>query len=181
MAIRTALAEMENYILQFPENMVEAIDIGTKAIENFKPAEVESVVIAGLGGSGIGGKIVSQLVWDKCTVPISLVNDYRIPSWVNEHTLFVATSYSGNTEETLSALGEAIQNNARIAAITAGGKLNLLCRERKLNCIEIPSGQPPRTSLGYNSIQQFFVLQAYGLIDGYFIEELREAAGLLKE
>src|SRR5690606_389524 len=98
------------------------------------------VVVVGLGGSGIGGKIVSQLVWDKCTVPVTLVNDYCIPQWVNERTLFVATSYSGNTEETLSALGEVIQHGAQIAAITAGGKLKQLCWERSYNCIEIPAG-----------------------------------------
>ncbi|NEN24781.1 bifunctional phosphoglucose/phosphomannose isomerase [Cryomorpha ignava] len=181
MALSTALAEMENYIVQFPENMIEAIEIGTKAIKNFKTDDVDNVVIVGLGGSGIGGKIVSQLVWDKCAVPVTLVNDYRIPKWVNERTLFVATSYSGNTEETLSALGEAIQHSAQIAAITAGGKLKQLCWERSYNCIEIPGGQPPRTSFGYNSVQQFFVLQAYGLIDGYFIDELHEAAHLLKK
>lgn len=181
MTLSTALAEMENYIVQFPENMVEAIEIGIQAIKNFKTAEVDNVVIVGLGGSGIGGKIVSQLVWDKCSVPVTLVNDYRIPKWVNERTLFVATSYSGNTEETLSALGEAIQHGAQIAAITAGGKLKQLCWERSYNCIEIPAGQPPRTSFGYNSVQQFFVLQAYGLIDGHFIDELQEAAHLLKK
>lgn len=181
MTLSTALAEMENYIVEFPENMVEAIEIGTNAIKDFNTKEIDNVVIAGLGGSGIGGKIVSQLVWDKCNVPVILVNDYHIPIWVNERTLFVATSYSGNTEETLSALSEAIRYGAQIAAITAGGKLKQLCRERSYNCIEIPAGQPPRTSFGYNSVQQFFVLQAYGLIDGYFIDELSEASHLLKK
>lgn len=180
MAIYKALAEMENYIEEFPQNMIDAIEIGSKAILNFKTNTVDNVVIVGLGGSGIGGKIISQLVWDKCKVPITLINDYRIPAWVNERTLFVATSYSGNTEETLSALGEAIQKNAQISAITSGGKLKQLCEERGYNIIEIPAGQPPRTSFGYNSVQQFFMLQAYGLIDGYFIDELKEAADILK-
>ena len=158
MAVNKALAEMENYIQEFPQNMIDAIEIGSKAILKFKLKAVDNVVIVGLGGSGIGGKIISQLVWDKCNVPITLVNDYRIPSWVNERTLFVATSYSGNTEETLSALGDAIQKNAQIAAITSGGILQQLCWEREYNIIEIPAGQPPRTSFGYNSVQQFFVL-----------------------
>ncbi len=181
MSANKALSEMETYIEKFPENMIEAIEIGQKAASKFKSKEVDHVVIVGLGGSGIGGKIVSQLVWDKCPVPITLVNDYRIPSWVNERTLFVATSYSGNTEETLSALSEAIQHGAQIAAITSGGKLKDLCWERGYNLIEIPGGQPPRTSFGYNSVQQFFMLQAYGLIDGYFIDDLREAAKVLEE
>lgn len=180
MAIYKALAEMENYIEAFPQNMIDAIEIGSKAILEFKTNAIDNVVIVGLGGSGIGGKIISQLVWDKCKVPITLVNDYRIPTWVNERTLFVATSYSGNTEETLSALSEAIQKGAQISAITSGGKLKQLCLEREYNFIEIPAGQPPRTSFGYNSVQQFFMLQAYGLIDGYFIDELHEAADILK-
>src|SRR5690554_5830809 len=180
MAINKALKKMENYIEDFPQNITDAIEIGSKAILKFKTNVVTNVVIAGLGGSGIGGKIISQLVWDKCHVPITLVNDYRIPSWVNEHTLFVATSYSGNTEETLSALSDATVQRAQIVAITAGGKLELLCREHGYNMIKIPAGQPPRTSFGYNSVQQFFVLQAYGLIDGFFIDELHEAAKLLQ-
>lgn len=180
MAIYKALAEMENYIEGFPNNIIDAIEIGSKAILKFKTKEVDNVVIVGLGGSGIGGKIISQLVWDKCRTPITLVNDYRIPTWVNERTLFVATSYSGNTEETLCALGEAIQKNTQICAITSGGSLKQLCLERGYNIIEIPAGQPPRTSFGYNSVQQFFVLQSYGLIDGYFIDELHEAAKLLQ-
>ncbi len=180
MPVSKALSQMETYIEQFPQNIIEALEIGSKAILKFRSKDVDNVVVAGLGGSGIGGKIISQLVWDKCPVPITLVNDYRVPHWVNQRTLFVATSYSGNTEETLSALSEAIQSGAQIAAITSGGSLKMLCEERHYNCIEIPSGQPPRTSFGYNSVQQFFVLHAYGLIDGYFIDELKDAAAILK-
>ena len=176
-----ALSQMETYIEQFPQNIIEALEIGSNAILRFRSKDVDNVVVAGLGGSGIGGKIISQLVWDKCPVPITLVNDYRVPYWVNERTLFVATSYSGNTEETLSALSEAIQSGAQIAAITSGGSLMMLCEERNYNFIKIPSGQPPRTSFGYNSVQQFFVLQAYGLIDAYFIDELKDAAEMLKK
>jgi glucose/mannose-6-phosphate isomerase len=92
-----ATKEMERLIDAFPDNMLEAIEIGKKAVNNFKPRPVKNVLISGLGGSGIGGKFASQLVWDQCTVPIHVVNDYRIPAWVGEDTLFVACSYSGNT------------------------------------------------------------------------------------
>lgn len=181
MAKQKALIEMENYITAFSQNIPDAIEIGIQAISNFKLNPVNKVVIAGLGGSGIGGKIVSELVWNHCRVPIVLVHDYHIPSWVDEHTLFIATSYSGNTEETISALSEAIVKNAQICAITAGGKLLELCLEKKYNFIQIPSGQPPRTSFGYNSVQQFFILNAYGIIDNYFIDDLKKAARLIDE
>ncbi|HKK39039.1 MAG TPA: bifunctional phosphoglucose/phosphomannose isomerase [Cryomorphaceae bacterium] len=175
-----AITEMERLIDAFPDNMVEAIEIGKRAAENFKPRRVSNVLISGLGGSGIGGKYASQLVWDQCSVPIQVVNDYRIPAWVGEDTLFVACSYSGNTEETLSTLAEAMAKGASISCVTSGGKLELLARENDFNMIKIPGGQPPRTSFGYNALQQLFILSAYDLIGKEFMTDLSSAAQLLK-
>ena len=115
-----ATQEMERLIDAFPRNMVEAIKIGQAAIRSFKAKPVRNVLVSGLGGSGIGGKFASQLVWDKCSVPVNVVNDYRIPAWVNEETLFIACSYSGNTEETMSTLEEAIKRGASISCVTSG-------------------------------------------------------------
>jgi len=181
MTKQEAIKEMERLIDAFPENMVEAIEIGSNAVQRFKPRRVNHVLISGLGGSGIGGKFASQLVWDQCTVPIHVVNDYRIPAWVGEDTLFVACSYSGNTEETLSTLAEAMAKGASISCVTSGGKLELLARENDFNMIKIPAGQPPRTSFGYNALQQLFILAAHGLIEKNFISDLSTAAHLLKE
>lgn len=181
MTINKALTEMENYISGISQNMTEALEIGKTAIKNFKIEPVNRVVIAGLGGSGISGKIISKLVENTCKVPIHLINDYGIPGWVDKHTLFIAASYSGNTEETLSALNEARSKNAQICSITAGGKLEKICRENGYNTVVIPSGQPPRTSFGYSSVQQFFVLHAYDLISDFFIKEVQDAAQLLKD
>lgn len=179
MSIEEATKEMERLIDAFPENMLEAIKIGKEAIRSFKPRPIENVLISGLGGSGIGGKFASQLVWDECKVPINLVHDYRIPAWVDESTLFIACSYSGNTEETLSTVNEAMARGASIACVTSGGKLELLGKEHGFNMIKIPSGQPPRTSFGYNAMQQLFIYHAYGLIDSDFIEQLEAAANFL--
>ena len=180
MTKKEAINEMDRLIEAFPDNMTEAIEIGKKAVESFKPRPVKNVLISGLGGSGIGGKFASQLVWDQCTVPIHIVNDYRIPAWVGEDTLFVACSYSGNTEETLSTLAEAMTKGASISCVTSGGKLELLARENDFNMIKIPGGQPPRTSFGYNALQQLFILSAYELIEKDFVAHLSAAAHLLK-
>lgn len=171
---------MERLISLFPDNMLEAIKIGEEAIKRFKTTRVTNVMISGLGGSGIGGKIMSQLVWDQCTVPINLVHDYRIPAYVGPGTLFIASSYSGNTEETLNTLHLAIQAGAQIVCITSGGKMELLAREQGFNLITIPPGQPPRTSFGYNALQLLFIFSAYGLIDSDFKTDLTSAANLLK-
>lgn len=170
---------MERLIDAFPENMKAAIDIGTRAAAAFRTAPVSNVLISGLGGSGIGGKIVSQLVWDACTVPIQVVNDYRLPAWVGPDTLFIASSYSGNTEETLSTVKEAMARGAQMACITSGGKLKALAEKEGWNLTVIPGGQPPRTSFGYNAMQQLFVLAAYGLIEKGFEDDLLSAADLL--
>ena len=159
--------------------MVEAIKIGKEATSNFKTKPIQNVLISGLGGSGIGGKFASQLVWDQCSVPIALVHDYRIPNWVNENTLFVACSYSGNTEETMSTLEEAMSKGAQIACVTSGGKLEAIAEENDYNVIKIPAGQPPRTSFGFNAMQQLFIFQAYGIIEGSFVNDLSAAASLL--
>jgi glucose/mannose-6-phosphate isomerase len=176
-----ATSEMERLIAVFPENILDAIKIGQSAIAAFKIKKVKNVLISGLGGSGIGGKFASQLIWDQCNVPVQLVHDYRIPEWVDNHTLFVACSYSGNTEETLSSLAEAISKNAEIACITSGGSLEALSREKGFNYIKIPGGQPPRTSFGFNALQQLFILSAYGLMDDHFVDDLQTAAHLLQK
>lgn len=174
-----AIQEMERLIDAFPENMKAAVDIGKRAAAGFRTAPVSNVLISGLGGSGIGGKIVSQLVWDACTVPIHVVNDYRLPAWVGPETLFIASSYSGNTEETLSTVEEAVARGAQMACITSGGKLKALAEKEGWNLTVIPGGQPPRTSFGYNAMQQLFVLAAYGLIEKGFEDDLLSAADLL--
>lgn len=174
-----AIQEMEHLIKGFPQNMRDAVEIGRKAAAGFRTAPVSNVLISGLGGSGIGGKIVSQLVWDSCKVPIQVVNDYRIPAWVGPETLFIASSYSGNTEETLSTLKEAMARGAQVSCVTSGGELKAIAELEGYNVIEIPGGQPPRTSFGYNAMQQLFILEAYGLIQGGFDRELLSAADLL--
>lgn len=176
-----AIEEMGRLIKDFPQNMRDAVKIGQKAAAGFRTSPVSNVLISGLGGSGIGGKIISQLVYDSCKAPIQVVSDYSIPAWVGPDTLFIACSYSGNTEETLSTLKEAMGREAQVSCITSGGELKGIAELKGYNIIEIPGGQPPRTSFGYNAMQLLFILEAYGLIEGGFVRELNAAADLLDE
>lgn len=170
---------MKSLVEKFPAQLKRAVEIGKAA--TFKPAknEIKNVLICGLGGSGIGGTVVSQIVGSECKVPILTCNDYHIPAFVNENTLVIASSYSGNTEETLFTIEQAIKANAEIAAVTTGGKVLEICKEHGYNHIINPPGMPPRSTMGYSLTQQLFILEKYNLISSKFTEQVGTAADLL--
>jgi glucose/mannose-6-phosphate isomerase len=107
----------------------------------WKPADVANVVFAGMGGSALAALIAAS--WPGVKVPFEICRTYDIPSYVDDGTLFIASSYSGNTEETLSALAQAETKNAQIAVITNGGKLADIAREKGYPLAVLPDvGQP---------------------------------------
>ncbi|MFZ6050719.1 bifunctional phosphoglucose/phosphomannose isomerase [Halocola ammonii] len=170
---------MKQLIEQFPKHIQHALEIGQKANFNTAKKQVENVVITGLGGSGIGGKIVSQLVSKEANVPILVNNDYTLPGFVNEKSLVIVSSYSGNTEETLTAMRTALDRGAEVACITSGGEVLEMAGKENLDHVVIPGGNPPRAMFGYSAVQQFFILNAYGVIPSNHIDELSAASDLL--
>lgn len=172
---------MKNLIAAFSQHLREALEIGEKAELRPSSNSVNNVIVTGLGGSGIGGKIVAQLVEGESTVPIAVNNDYFLPAYVNENSLVIVSSYSGNTEETLSAMHVALEKKAQVCCITSGGKVVELARDRKLNHIIIPGGMPPRAAFGYSFTQLFFVLNHYGIIGGGYKEEIEKGIHLLEK
>ena len=114
---------MKKLVEKFSAQLLDAVKVGDKASLKKSNRTYKNITISGLGGSGIGGKIVSQLVQDRISVPIVVTNDYKIPGYVDANSLVIVSSFSGNTEETLSALDEAAEKGAEIACITSGGKL----------------------------------------------------------
>ena len=163
----------------FADQLKSAISIGQSADLKRSERTIDSVVITGLGGSGIGGKIVSQLVANEAKVPFSLYNNYELPAHVGPNTLVIASSYSGNTEETLGALEDALEKGAEVACITSGGRVLEICQEKGLDHIVIPGGNPPRTMLAYSLTQQFYLLSNYGIISSDFEAGLNSALARL--
>src|SRR5438067_629097 len=102
---------MKKLIENFPEQLSQALGIANKARLNPK-TNIQNIIITGLGGSGIGGTIISELVSDSCPVPVITNNDYFLPAFVNENSLVIVSSYSGNTEETLNAMKESLEKKA---------------------------------------------------------------------
>lgn len=170
---------MRQLVTKFTSQLTEAINIGQKASLSSCDKEIRNVVITGLGGSGIGGTIVSQLVANDIQVPVTINNDYHLPNFVNENTLVIASSFSGNTEETLAALKIAQNKGAEIACITSGGKMLEIAISNKYNHIVLPTERSPRAMLSYSLTQQFFLLNNYNLIGNGFIEKIQNAIELL--
>jgi glucose/mannose-6-phosphate isomerase len=171
--------KMNDYINDFSNHLREAIEIANNTTLTPYTKEIRNVLICGLGGSGIGGTIVSDIVSSKVNIPIAATKDYSIPNFVNEHTLVIANSYSGNTEETLYALEKCQERGAEIAVITSGGELKTIAEENKYNKIIIPGNQPPRAMFGYAFTELFFMLNHYGIIDDSFKADFDEAITLL--
>ncbi|MBN4070985.1 bifunctional phosphoglucose/phosphomannose isomerase [Crocinitomix catalasitica] len=167
---------MKDIIANFSKQIEDAITIGEDAILASRSEAIDQILVCGLGGSGIGGKIVSLLLERELKVPFLTVNDYEIPEWVNENTLVIASSYSGNTEETLSAIEACANRGAEIAVITSGGKLADLSKENGWNLILIPGGQQPRAMLSYSLVQQIYLLSHYGLISHEAIDQLKRVS-----
>jgi glucose/mannose-6-phosphate isomerase len=170
---------MKSLVEAFPTHLKEALAIGQSATFTNTDKQFENIVISGLGGSGIGGKIVSQLVADSCCLPILCTNDYVLPAFVGSKTLVIISSYSGETEETVAAYNEAKAKGATISCITSGGKIAAAAAADGYNCIIIPGGQPPRSMFGYSSVQVLFTLKAYGIYSGNFEAEINASIDLI--
>ena len=163
----------------FTKQLTEGLEIGLKANLKAPQNPINSMIITGLGGSGIGGKIATQLVSDQLKIPAIINNDYNLPEFVNENTLVIVSSFSGNTEETLEALKKAQEANAEIACITSGGKLAEIARAEGYNLIILPTAFSPRAMLTYSIIQQLFLFHHYGFINNNFINEIEKTVLLL--
>jgi len=171
--------KMNDYIEGFTTQLKEAISIGEKASLKVSDKKITNVLICGLGGSGIGGSIVADIVSGQILVPISYSKDYSIPNYVDENTLVIGSSYSGNTEETLEALDECLKRKAEVAIITSGGKLISIAKKNNLNHIVIPGGNPPRAMFAYSFTQLFFILKHYKIINNDFINNFIKGINLL--
>jgi glucose/mannose-6-phosphate isomerase len=172
---------MTDLIVGLPEQIEEAYDIGMKAEVPGEYADVGTVVISGLGGSAIGGDLLRSLTLAESRVPVFVNRDYGIPAYVGPDTLFIASSYSGNTEETLSAFELAANAGARILCISSGGELTRRAAESGIPAVRIPGGPAPRAALGYSFVPLLIVLRRLGLVKGAAgDEDITETLSVMK-
>jgi len=126
--------------------------------------QVNKIVILGMGGSAIGGDLLRALAEPECALPIVTNRDYTVPAFVNAETLVIASSYSGNTEETLSAFDQAREREAKLLAITTDGKLARQARELGVPLLTFRYQSQPRAALGYSLVSLIGVVQKLGFI-----------------
>ncbi|MBN9292887.1 MAG: bifunctional phosphoglucose/phosphomannose isomerase [Flavobacteriia bacterium] len=171
--------EMYELIKDFSNNLTQGLTISETAIYKKPLQKISNVVIVGMGGSGIGGLLVSQWLYSTLSVPVTLVKDYELPGFVSEHTLVIGSSYSGNTEETLIALQEAKRRKSFIIGICSGGKLLDFCNENYYDCTVVPGGNPPRTALAFSIIQLLNIFTQLGLAEIDWKNPIRDAKELI--
>ncbi len=164
---------IESFPGQFREAASAALSLSLPVLNRKGP-----IVVAGLGGSAIGGDLVRSAVGNALNVPLLVSRDYGLPGFVDSSTLVFACSYSGNTEETLSAYQEARRIGAHIVCVSSGGRLEQLAHADGVPVVKIPSGMPPRAALGHSCIALLGCLLALGLIPES-AEPLAETAVLL--
>lgn len=161
---------MDQLIRSFPAQLSEAIRIGEAARFTAAERPLQQVLLAGLGGSAFGGEVIRNLADRAGLMPFSITREYDLPAWAGPSTLVIVSSYSGNTEETLSTFEQAIAAGCKIVCISSGGKVIEQAQALGLDYVQLPGGSPPRAAAGYSLVQLLYVLRFYGVLP-----DLREA------
>jgi glucose/mannose-6-phosphate isomerase len=160
----SSLSEFENQILY--------------GLEHFNPqlvpgGAIQNIIICGLGGSGIGGRIARGYFQQIAKVPIEVYSDYFLPAYANTNSLVILSSYSGNTEETMQMFDLAYSKGCKMIAISSGGELFNRMNEKGMAVFTVPKGYQPRMALGFSLS---FVLQILGTVCDFDVQtELKKA------
>lgn len=171
---------MKKLIEGFTRQLGDALRIGQAADMARQGSDIRNVLITGMGGSGIGANLVESVTFGRIPIPITVCKGYNIPQFVSPHTLFIACSYSGNTEETLAAVQKAILKRSHLICITSGGKMLELAKEYNFLYIQLPGGyESPRTMIGYIVVSLLSALYHTNLIGAAFIKETENAISYL--
>ncbi len=173
-------SNMQKLLEEFPKQLEEAWTIGESLkVDKNLARQANHIVFTGLGGSAIGADLIKGYVQNEIRCPILVNRSYVLPRFVTSQTLLVVSSYSGNTEETISAYLEGKEREARIVAISSGGEVEKLAQRYGDPHIKIPSGFPPRVALGYSVIPLLLLLDRLGLIH-FQKSDFDETVALLK-
>jgi glucose/mannose-6-phosphate isomerase len=166
-------------------DLVKTPDYCRDAIKRAKQVDVpekvnpKNIVVVGMGGSAIGGEILHDWLRDTLSIPIQVCRDYTLPAYVNKDTLVFVNSYSGNTEETLTAFLTAIRRKCTVTAVTSGGQLESFCKKLQVPHPIIPEGLQPRAAIPYMFFPFPVLMERMGVISD-IDDELEEAIQVLE-
>lgn len=142
--------DMRGHITRLPQQIGEAVTRAAPFARSLDASPPTAIAVLGMGGSAMGADFAAAYTADRRALPLVAVRDYALPAWLSRDAVAIASSYSGNTEETLSAYDEARRRGMRTIAITTGGRLGELARANGDPVLELPPGFPPRAALGHS-------------------------------
>ncbi len=153
---------MEAILEDFPNQVKKGIELcGDLAVDE----DINKIVLVGMGGSALAGEILKCYLKYELEMPLIIIKTYSLPKFVDKKTLVIASSYSGNTEETIAAYREAVRKRVPVVAITSGGKLQELSGVNKTPFIKLPGGIQPRVSIGYSFFALLKLFENSGFIE----------------
>jgi glucose/mannose-6-phosphate isomerase len=173
-------SDMLGAIRRLPDQIREALAFTERRGVHIDRSRARNIVISGLGGSAVGGDLLRAFAANKSPVPIAVNRHYDLPAYVGRDTCLIAVSYSGDTEETLSAYEQGKRAGAQIIAITSGGELARRAGEDGYGVLRVPRGLQPRAAVGYLFVPQVQLLAKAGLLPD-LSDEWREAVEVLME
>jgi glucose/mannose-6-phosphate isomerase len=171
-------SKMINFIVDSAKLYRESAKLAEKIQVNY--SQPDNIIVAGMGGSGIGGDLLKDWARNKTTVPIDVNREYQLPMYACKRSLVLLTSYSGDTEESLGTFLDALKRKCMIFCVSSGGAL--LENSERLNVpyLRVPGGMPPRAALPYLFVPLLLGMEKMGLVSGAS-EELSEALTLLEK
>jgi glucose/mannose-6-phosphate isomerase len=171
-------SDMLSFCVEAPKHYREAAKTAEKiSLAYSKPA---NIIVAGMGGSAIGGELLKDWARDKATMPIEVSRAYSLPAYANEKSLVFIVSYSGETEESLSAFLDAAKRKCRIFCVSSGGSLLEFAEKLNAPYLRVPSGMPPRAALPYLFTPLLKALEKMNLVSSVS-ESLKEAVRTLEK
>jgi len=153
---------MLDKVMSLPDHVEEAWTLAS-GFQLDPPGDMRAVIVCGMGGSAIGGRLMNDLMGQDGSVPLLLVSGYTIPAFASEKTPVICISYSGNTEEVLTAFNHALIKGCPTAVVTSGGRLAEEAEKNGVPVLTIPSGLPPRAAIGYLFIPLVRLFSSWGI------------------
>ncbi len=168
-------------ITDFPRSAKKAIENSERIRINIYGGDYDSILVAGMGGSAVGGLLLRDWLLDTLKKPITVNRDYHLPAWVDQNTLVYAVSYSGNTEETLNQYREAVEKGCTVICFCSGGALEERAKENMQTLVKFPKGHQPRAAIPYQFYNLAGVTRRIGFISDAKWGEVAESIEVVEE
>ena len=171
-------SNMLSFCVDAPKHYEKAVKL-TKSFPVSYP-KPHAIIVAGMGGSAIGGELLKDWTRDAVSVPVEVCREYHLPAYADENTLVFVVSYSGETEESLSTFLDAIKRKCMVVSISSGGKLQEFAKKLDVPHLSVPSGMAPRATLPYLFMPMPLILEKLGLVS-HVRAESSEVIKVLKQ